>query len=54
MRKSEKNELYNLLVRLHFKFRPMEMDKMTIGDWKYMEEELSKMIVKLKRELGDE
>ena len=54
MRKNEKQELSDLIKRVRSKFRPMEMDKMTIGDWKSIDEELSKALVKLEREIKGE
>lgn len=52
MRKNEKQEIRDLLATVRSRFRPMEMDKMTIGDWKLLDDAMSKMILKLERELG--
>jgi hypothetical protein len=54
VRKNEKQGLVELLKYVRTKFRPNEFDKMTLGDWKEADNDLSKWIVKLEREVGDD
>lgn len=52
MRKNEKEELIDLLKRIRQHFRPVEFDKMTLGDWKLLDDIISRKIIKMEKEIG--